>query len=299
MRVMTGWIETYRGTVYRWEVDQYDHFTVAYYFQRFGHASLTLLTALGLGIPYVERARRGCVAVDCYVRYLRELSVGDIMHMTSGVIAVEADAFVAGGKLFNSENGALCATVEQRLAHVDLDRRSPVPLSTEQRWALEARRVDWDGPPRERRPQPLGLQGFRDTTRDTVEPGEIDATGHVAMSHYIHRFSAANGHATAAFGMTPAYMREERRGFSTFEFQLTFAGTLSPGDPVPVRSALLHVGSSSLRVFHKMFNERTGELVATLDQFAVHLDMDARRPVPLPDALREQARAILAPTEPS
>jgi acyl-CoA thioesterase FadM len=42
-----------------------------------------------------------------------------------------------------------------------------------------------------------------------------------------------------------------------------------------------------------MFNGRTGELVASLDQFGVHLDVDARRPTPLPDALRERACSIL------
>ena len=38
-----GWIETYRGTVYRWELDNVDHFTVAFYFQRFADATAWLL----------------------------------------------------------------------------------------------------------------------------------------------------------------------------------------------------------------------------------------------------------------
>jgi acyl-CoA thioesterase FadM len=64
-----------------------------------------------------------------------------------------------------------------------------------------------------------------------------------------------------------------------------------------VKTALLHIGNSSIRVFHKLFNGRTGSLVATLDQFGVHLDVDARRPTALPDALRERARAILVHRE--
>jgi len=32
------WLETYRGTVFRWEVDHNDHFTVAYYFGRIADA---------------------------------------------------------------------------------------------------------------------------------------------------------------------------------------------------------------------------------------------------------------------
>src|SRR2546425_4983132 len=52
------------------------------------------------------------------------------------------------------------------------------------------------------------------------------------------------------------------------------------GDPVRVRSALLHVGRSSMRLLHVMTNERSGERVATLEQLGVHLDIDARRPTP-------------------
>jgi acyl-CoA thioester hydrolase len=161
---------------------------------------------------------------------------------------------------------------------------------------VEARRVPWDGPKRERRPRPAGLEGFRDSARDTVKAWELDPGGRLALPHYIHRFSAANGHAIAAFGLTPDYMRAERRGFSTFEFQLTLDGALRAGDPVRVRSALVHVGNSSMRLLHVMTNERSGRTVATLEQSGVHLDMDARKSAPLPDALRERARAVLVPS---
>ena len=135
--------------------------------------------------------------------------------------------------------------------------------------------------------------GFLDSARDTVKPWEIDVFGQSAFSFYIHRFSAGGIQAFAQFGMTPAYMREQRRGMSTFEFQLEFLGELHAGDSVHVKTALLHLGNSSIRVLHRMFNGRTGGLVASLDQFGVHLDVDARRPTAFPDALRERARAIL------
>jgi acyl-CoA thioester hydrolase len=199
---------------------------------------------------------------------------------------VERDALVLGHKLFDSGAGTLCTTVEQRV-------RLAEPLSAETRRAVEARRVDWDGPARERRPRPAGLAGFRDSARDMVKPTEVDISGGAALSHYIHRFSAANGHAIAAFGMTPAYMRAEHRGFSTFEFQLELGSPLRPGDGVRVRSGVLHVGNSSLRILHVMTREPGDEVVATLEQSGVHFDQDARRPAPLPDGLRERARAAL------
>jgi acyl-CoA thioesterase FadM len=64
-------------------------------------------------------------------------------------------------------------------------------------------------------------------------------------------------------------------------------------DPLLVRSALTYVGSSSMRFLHVMSNERTGARVATLEQSGVHLDLDARRPAPLPDALRARALKLL------
>src|SRR6266536_3829649 len=96
---MNGWLETYRGTVYRWEVDHNDHFTVAYYFSRFADAGAALLDAIGLGPRHTGGERRQCVTVDCYVRYLAELRAGDIMHVTSGVIDVGRDGLLIGHKL--------------------------------------------------------------------------------------------------------------------------------------------------------------------------------------------------------
>jgi acyl-CoA thioesterase FadM len=293
---MTTWIETYRGTVHRWEVDNVDHFTVAYYFQRFADASLALLETLGLGPEYVARARRGCVPAASHVRYMKELRAGDILHIASAVVAVDADGISIGHKLFDTGSGALCAAVVERTRHVHLDGYAAVALSPEQQAAARARQITWDGPAPEQRPQPRGADGFVDGAREFVKPWEIDVYGHSAPPFYIHRFSAANGHVLAAFGMTPAYQREQHRGFSTFEFQLAFLGALKAGEPVVVKSGLVHVGNSSLRVFHRLSNSRTGELVATLDQLGVHLDMDARRPAPLPEELSARARALQALT---
>ena len=85
-------------------------------------------------------------------------------------------------------------------------------------------------------------------------------------------------------------------GLSTFEFQLSVTAPLNAGDLVRVQSALVHVGNSSFRLFHRMTNARTGGKIATLEQSGVHLDREARRSVPLPDALRSKAVAMLAPT---
>jgi acyl-CoA thioesterase FadM len=288
-----NWVDTYRGTVFPWETDIVEHLTVAYYFERFADATLGLLDGLGLGADYMRAERHGCVTVDCYVRYMHELRVGDILHISSAVIGVEEQGLRLGHRVFNSATGVLCATMEQRTVHLELGARVAAALPPRQRRAAESRQVAWDGPAREVRWQPEGAEGFLESARDTVKPWEIDVFGQSAFSFYIHRFSAGGIQTFAAFGMTPAYMREQRRGMSTFEFQLEFLEELHAGDPVHVKTGLLHLGNSSIRILHRMFNGRTGKLVASLDQFGVHLDVDARRPTAIPDALRERARSIL------
>ncbi len=276
---MSGWLETVRSTVHRWQIDATDHFTVAFYFERLGDATFAMLDALGL--PPATPSD------DVYVRYQRELRVGDIFHIETGVIDVADDTLTLGHKIFDSGDGALTTTVEHRLR---------AAVSGDARKNAESHRVRWDGPKREQRPQPRGLEGFYDTTRDTIRPWEIDLTGGSALTHYVHRFSASNAQVGGPFGLTPAFYRDERRGFSTFEFHLTFGAPLRAGDLVVVKSAPLHVGNTSLRIFHQMLNARTGARVATLDQLGVLLDLDARRPAPMPDWMKERAKALLAPT---
>ena len=275
-----SWRETVRSTVHRWEIDGTDHFTVAFYFQRFGDATFATLDALGL-------APTSMFTADAYVSFQHELRVGDIFHIDTGVIEVGDDTLVLGHKVFESGEGTLCTTVEQRL-------RGTLPAAA--RAKAEKARVAWDGPKRETRPQPRGLEGFVDSLRDSVRPWEIDLTGGSALTHYIHRFAASNAQSTRDFGLTPAFYRDERRGFSTFEFQLVIDGLLRAGDLVVVKSGLLHLGNTSLRIFHQMLDARTGKRVAALDQFGVLLDLDARRPAPMPDWMRTRAKALVAPS---
>ena len=287
------WIDSCRGGVAAWEVDHVGHFTVAYYHQRIEDAGFAVLETLGFGAAYARRERRGCITAACDVRSLHELRGGDIYHVQSGVLAIEDSALVFGHKLFESASGTLCTTVEQRVVHADLGTDKPIALGADQRRAAEAHRVDWQEPRPERRPRPRGEAGFVEGSLDTVKPSEMNVLGRGALAHYIHRFSASGGHLMAAFGMTPAYMRAEQRGLSTFEFQLSVTAPLKPGDLVRVQSALVHVGNSSLRLFHRMTNAHTGGEIATLEQSGVHLDREARRSVPLPDALRSKAVAML------
>ena len=188
--------------------------------------------------------RRGCVTVDCYVRYMHELRVGDILHISSAVIGVDAGRAPAGPPGVQLRHGSpLRDGGAADRAHGAPDARGDAAAARLSGVPPRAARPPGTGRAREARWQPPpGSDGFLDSARDTVKPWEIDVFGQSAFPFYIHRFSAGGIQAFAQFGMTPAYMREQRRGMSTFEFQLEFLGELHAGDPVHVKTALAPPG---------------------------------------------------------
>jgi acyl-CoA thioesterase FadM len=91
-------------------------------------------------------------------------------------------------------------------------------------------------------------------------------------------------------------MKAERRGYSTFELALRIDGVPGLGDPYVVETGIVHLGSSSIRLLHRMCDPRNGAEFARLGQFGVQLDLDARRPAPLPAEIREHATRLLLPS---
>ena len=227
-----------------------------------------------------------------FARYTAELRAGDVIHIESGVIDVDERGAHLAHRLYNSASGEVAAHFRLRLRYMNLDSRRGARLDPSQQEQLARYRVAWDGPEPSELGSPAGEDAFFPTVRDTIKPWEIDVLGHMSLEFYIHRFSDASTQCLSAMGMDPPYMRANRIGFSTFEFQASFTRELNAGDRVEVRSALMHVGSSSIRILSRLYEAETGELAAELSQYGVHLDLDARRPSRIPEVIRERGQAM-------
>jgi acyl-CoA thioesterase FadM len=280
---MDGWTETCRSVVSPWECDVTEHFTIAYYFDRLADASSTISESLGLA----DMSRRGGRRFD--VRFARELRAGASFHILSGPITLDEHSLCLGHQIIDSANGEVTAWVEETLDIV------AAPLPTELRDAIGRRLLRWQGPAVERRPEPTTVEGFVPTVRDRVKPTDLDAAGEFTLAAFVHRFTAGVIQALAAIGGTSSYMEAERKGYSTFELALTVTGLPRLGDPVLVQTGIVHLGNSSIRFVHRMCDPGTGSELARLGQFGVQLDLDARRPAPLPEALRSAAARLLVP----
>jgi acyl-CoA thioesterase FadM len=276
---MEGWIETCRSVVSPWECDITEHFTIAYYFDRLADAAATTAEAFGLRDHVRLNGRR----FD--VRFARELRAGASFHILSGPIAIDGDHVQLGHQVVDSTNGEVTAWVQETL-------RTTTMLSS-----TEMHLLDWPGPAVEKRPEPTTLEGFVPTGRDRVKPSDLDADGNLALAAFVHRFTTANIQALAAIGGTSSYMQAERRGYSTFELVLNVTTPPRLGVPLLVETGLVHLGNSSIRFVHRMCDPVSRSEFARLGQFGVLLDLDARRPAPLPEVLRSAAARLLVPVE--
>jgi acyl-CoA thioesterase FadM len=278
---MTDWTETYRGAVPPWQCDVTEHFTIAYYFDRLEEAEVNLTDAIGLGgLPH-----RASIARRIDARFARELREGASFHIESAVLGVE-DGLQLGHRVVDSANGEVVTWFTE---HWDLTK---APLSDGQRRTLALSLAQWNGPVAEPRAEPLTSAGFIPTARGRVKHVDIDAAGHFALGAIVHRFSNSSAQLGAAIGMDALFMRQQRRGFSTFELVLHLSGTLSLDAPYLVTTGIAHLGTSSLRMIHRLTDPRTGAEIARLSQYGVNLDLDARRPARWPDEIRDKAAAL-------
>ena len=266
---MEEFLETYRGDVSPWEVDSTEHFTVAYYYEKFEAATFRFLRHLGLD-PLL------CKTKAALTHYKTELHNRDIYYIKSGLISAGENPII-GHKLFKADSDILCTTMQQTLLGI----------------SIESSTTEWDGDSKENRHQPGDETSWVQSLKDVVQPNEINWSGSLSLPGYIHRFSTANSFVMAAFGLTPDYLTRFRIGLSTFEFQLEFHNSVKSGDLINIESCIAQLGSSSVRFYHRMENAETGEEVATLSQYGVHLDLDSRRPTPIPDDLRTRAEHLL------
>jgi acyl-CoA thioesterase FadM len=283
---MAEWVETYRGVVSAWECDTVEHFTIAYYFDRFADATRNLLELIGDGRPI--GAAVGALPARLYATFSQELRAGAGLHILSAVTAVEEQSLRLGHRVVDSTSAETVGWLAETLT-------LPATVAQQSLRQLEAQASPWPGP---EVPPPEALARSAAaplSARNRVKPWEIDEDGTMTLAAIIHRFSGAGGQFLSSVGMTGAYMHQNRRGFSTLALDLRVAASAKAGERIDVRTSIGHLGNTSLSYVHHM-SSGDGREIASLKQIGVHLDLDARRPTAVPAAIRESITKLLSKT---
>ena len=135
--------------------------------------------------------------------------------------------------------------------------------------------------------------GGLETYRGAVYPWHCDHMGHMNVMWYVGKFDEGTWNLIASFGITPAYLKENARGMAAVKQEIEYKRELHAGDIVAVRSRLLEVRDKVLRFAHEMRNAETGEISATTQLTAVHIDTVARKAVARAPEIAARARALL------
>ena len=133
------------------------------------------------------------------------------------------------------------------------------------------------------------------TYRGAVYPWQCDHVGHMNIMWYVGKFDEANWNMFARLGLTPSYLRQSGRGMAGVQQNISYKRELFAGDIVEIRSRLLELREKSIRFVHEMRNAETGEVAATCELTAVHLDRQAHKSIPFEDSVRAIAAKHLAP----
>ncbi len=126
-----------------------------------------------------------------------------------------------------------------------------------------------------------------------VDAAWIDYNGHMNMAFYNLVFDRAVDHVYDGLGIGLDYARSGGGSCFTAEIHVNYLSELVLDDPIRVTFQLLDWDAKRLHFFEQMYHAETGELAATSEQLALHVDMSERRASPFPDAAQEQISALM------
>jgi acyl-CoA thioester hydrolase len=130
-----------------------------------------------------------------------------------------------------------------------------------------------------------------------VYPWQADHLGHMNVQHYVGKFDGASWTLMALIGVDRAYIVGEKRAIAAVEQNIRYLREVLVGDTVTVTSAVREMAGKTCRFHHEMTNNRTGDIVATMEILAVHMDTESRRSCLIPDQVLDHARPYLEPRQ--
>jgi acyl-CoA thioester hydrolase len=127
-----------------------------------------------------------------------------------------------------------------------------------------------------------------------VDEAWIDYNGHMNMAFYNLVFDKAVDNVYDDLGIGLEYVRSGGGSCFTAEIHVNYLSELVLNDPIRVTFQLLDWDAKRLHFFEQMYHAATGELAATSEQMALHVDMSERRASPFPDTAQEKIAALMA-----
>lgn len=132
-----------------------------------------------------------------------------------------------------------------------------------------------------------------ETYRGFVYPWSLDHIGHMNVQFYTARFDEATWHFFAHLGITPTYLKANRRGMAALDQRTQYKQEVLEGSLLHITTELVEIKRKTVRFLHRMFNSETGQEVATSELVAAFLDTELRKATEFPQTILDAAQAML------
>ncbi len=131
------------------------------------------------------------------------------------------------------------------------------------------------------------------TIRRTIPVDWTDINGHMNEGRYGQLFSDAAEEVMAYVGADEAYIKNGLSYF-TVETIVKYIAETHAGEAIVVESRVTQGEGKKLRCFHEMKRASDGELMATCDQFMLHVSLETRRTCDPTDDVKNKVEALAA-----
>ena len=119
-------------------IDYNGHLNMAYYNVMMDRAIDELWLQLGIGPTYMKERHGSTFTVECHVRYLREIHLGDPVQIWVYLLGADEKRLHTFEELRHATDGWLSATSENMTIHVDMAVRKTAPFPPDIRARIDA-----------------------------------------------------------------------------------------------------------------------------------------------------------------
>lgn len=292
------------STVTPTQIDHLGHMNVRFYTVLADAGARELMARLGLGGEGDPRMW----ARDIHVRHHREQLVGAHLEVSGGVLDAHPDRLRIYEELSNQASGELAATFVLGFTAVAGGDRHPVGFSET---GLEraraqtvelpahgrARSISFDDDPARAAPALAELRA-RDLAQREVrvlEPFECDEHGWYRSEMLVEL--VWGGTVLPGHGFQPFHSTADGRtmGWATMETRASWARLPRVGDRVQCFAAELDVGTKTMTSRHWVYDIDRAEVVCVFTIVNLAFDLESRRSILIPDALRQTLQKHLHP----
>ncbi|MBV9279652.1 MAG: thioesterase family protein, partial [Chloroflexi bacterium] len=118
-------------------IDYNGHMSEAYYVLVFGYATDALLDRIGMDAAYRARTGTSVYTVEAHLTYLRGAKAGEPLRVTTQLLDLDGKRLRMFHTMLHADSGAVLATEELLLVHVDTRGPRSAPFAPEIMGRLE------------------------------------------------------------------------------------------------------------------------------------------------------------------